>query len=141
MRTARSPRQGTGPEDEHHGDGDVESILRRSEAIGRRVAADEAARKFWSDLAYAAGWDAGYRQGQADRDEQEARRQALMHGLASTPQYRELERLRWGGRREDFGQGRARDFAGMGEDYQPAPYYTPLLPGGASRHRVQRGAA
>jgi hypothetical protein len=104
---------GAASDDEHQGDGDVGSIV-------RRAAADDAAMRYWYRLGYEAGWQVGNQYAHHEIAEQDRRRAARMHGLDKTPQYRELERLRWGGRREDFGQPRVGDFPGFGADYEPS---------------------
>jgi hypothetical protein len=86
---------------------------------------------------YALGFQAGREVGrlQLDREltEQDRRRMAYLHGLATCPAYADLEPIRWDGRREDFGRPRVGDFPGSGAAYEP--------PSTGSRPNARRGAA
>jgi hypothetical protein len=106
-----------------------------------KAAADSAAFCDAYALGFAAGEEAGRMRLDHELTEQDRLRMARMHGIATTPAYRDLERIRWDGEREDFGRPRPGDFPGMGADYEPSQYYVPLHPGGASAHRRERGAA
>jgi hypothetical protein len=84
-------------------------------------------------LGYPTGWDVGYRYAYHEIAEQDQLRMARMHGVFTSPAYAELERIRWDGRREDFGKPRAGDFRGFGADYAP-----PTI---VDHVRAERGAA
>lgn len=108
---------------------------------------DLAGQQRRENMAYRTGYRDGFASGEiigARRTERELtavwdRQGEHVHKVNGRPAYAELERIRWDGRREDFGKPRPGEFAGMGADYQPPTYYVPLHPGRASRHR--EGAA
>ena len=105
-RTARPTRRsGTGPDERLDG-GNVAHIL-------RRAAADEARFRMAYKLGFEAGREVGRLQLDHELTEQDRLRMRRMHGLATTPAYRDLERIRWDGRREDFGRPRPGDFPGV----------------------------
>lgn len=82
-------------------------------AIGDKAAADAAA---FCD-AYRLGFEAGVEVGRQARDHElmaeDARLSEHIHDIAQIKPYAELERIRWDGRREDFGRPRPGDFPGI----------------------------
>lgn len=69
-------------------------------------------------LGYPSGWHVGYRFAYHEQAEQDRRRQAYMHGIARLPAYSELERKRWDGPRERFGDPRPGDYMGGPVDWE-----------------------
>lgn len=101
--------------------------------IGNQAAADDALFRTAYRLGHDAGWQIGYRRAYHEIAEQDRLRMARMHDIATTPAYAELERIRWDGRREDFGKPRPGDFKGFGATYEP--------PSTSDRARDEREAA
>lgn len=89
------------------------------EAIERQAKADDAAMRYWHRLGHDSGWWIGYRFAYHEIGELDQRRMARLHNIATTPAYAEIERIRWDGRREDFGKPRPGDFTGFGAGYRP----------------------
>lgn len=70
-------------------------------------------------LGFETGREVGRLQLDHDLTEQDRKRTAYMRGLANSPAYAELERRRWNGPRNTFGQPRPGDFPGFGASYKP----------------------
>lgn len=81
-------------------------------------------------LAYRWGYRDGFASGEAIGTQRAERELTAMwdsqaehvHTVTGQRAYAELERIRWDGRREDFGQPRAGDFKGFGADYEPSSH-------------------
>lgn len=105
------------------------------DAIGDQAVRDRA--NFDDGYRYAARvyFDLGYQTGYARAEEMAARRWVpiaeQVGRLAGVPSYAALERIRWDGRREDFGRPRPGDFKGYGATYEPPTTGTAALQGAA----------
>lgn len=135
-KTVRPPRQEeAGPEDERLRSGYVKATVQQTDrdspgldglliaaaklvdAIGDQAARDRASYDAGYRYAARTFFDLGFQAGYQRAEELATLRWApvaeCVGRLAGLPAYADLERIRWDGRREDFGRPRPSDFPGF----------------------------
>ncbi|MFI0354487.1 hypothetical protein [Actinomadura sp. 9N407] len=106
----------------HH----VVASVRHPYVVAVEMLADSAVREQRIDRAafsegyragFMAGREVGYRAAENDMARAWSYLAAKVRGLAMSPKHDELERIRWDGRREDFGKPRPGDHPGGPKDW------------------------